>query len=253
MYAAERQQRILSIARADSRVEVNALAEVLGVTAETVRRDLTQLERLGHLRRVHGGAIPIDRFAVEPNVAARSERSVAQKAAIARAALAYIPRAGTILIDAGTTTLRLAEILPHDRELTVVTNSLTIAAAVALMPSIDLYVAGGRIRRLTHAAVGEWAVDALNGFVVDVAFLGTNGLCVRHGLTTPDQAEAGAKQAMVRSARRSVALADSSKVGIDHLCRFADLADLAAVVTDSGLDSDTAAEIEACGPEVIRA
>jgi len=253
MYAEERQQHILDRARAAGRVEVNALAEDLDVTPETVRRDLTILERHGVLRRVHGGAIPVERLGFEPGVEARSERFVAEKERIAKAAVAHLPDEGTVLLDAGTTTLRLAEQLPRDRELTIVTNSLEIAASVATHPNFSLYLLGGRVRGRTLAAVGSWVIDALQDVFVDVAFLGTNGLSVERCLTTPDQSEAAAKRAMIGAARRSVVLADHTKIGVDHFSHFADLSDIAALITDNGLDPETAAEIEARGPEVVLA
>jgi DeoR family fructose operon transcriptional repressor len=253
MYAEERQQHILDNARAAGRVEVNTLAEALDVTPETVRRDLTILARHGVLRRVHGGAIPVERLGFEPGVEARSERFVAEKERIAKAALAHLPEEGTVLLDAGTTTLRLAERLPHERELTIVTNSLAIAVVVAQQPNLTLYLLGGRVRGRTLAAVGSWTSNALKDVFVDVAFIGTNGLSVERGLSTPDQSEAAAKHAMIRAARRSVVLTDHTKVGVDHFSRFADLSEMAAVITDSGLDPETAAEIEALGPEVVLA
>jgi len=253
MYAEERQQHILDRARAAGRVDVNSLAETLDVTPETVRRDLTILERHGVLRRVHGGAIPVERLGFEPGVETRTERYVAEKERIAKAALPHLPDEGTILLDAGTTTLRLAELIPHDHELTIVTNSLPIATMVAQHPGLTLYLLGGRVRGRTLAAVGAWVTDALSDVFVDVAFIGTNGLSVERGLTTPDQSEAAAKRAMITAARRSVVLTDHTKIGVDHFSRFADLSDIAAVITDNGLDPETAAEIEALGPEVVLA
>jgi DeoR family fructose operon transcriptional repressor len=109
------------------------------------------------------------------------------------------------------------------------------------------------VRGRTLAAVGSWLTHALEDVFVDVAFIGTNGLSVERGLTTPDQSEAAAKHAMINAARRSVVLTDHTKIGVDHFSRFADLADIAAVITDSGLDPETAAAIEALGPEVVLA
>lgn len=253
MYAAERQQRIVEQARADGRVEVASVAAALGVTPETVRRDLTILERHGVLRRVHGGAIPLESLGFEPRLAVRQERYTAEKERLAKRALEELPAEGTVLIDAGSTTQLLAENLPYDRELTVVTNSLPVAAAVAGRENLTLYVVGGRVRGRTMAAVGEWATHALAGVAVDVAFLGTNGLTVRRGLTTPDQDEAASKRAMAAASRRVVVLCDHSKIGADHFAQFATLADVDTVITDTELDDETAAEIEAAGPAVVRA
>ena len=253
MYAAERQQHILDRARDDGRVEVTSLAEELGVTTETVRRDLTSLERHGLLRRVHGGAIPLERLGFEPRLAVRLEHRIAEKERIAKLAAEQIPVDGSILLDAGSTTQLLADNLPLDRGITVITNSVPIASAVAGREHVGLYLVGGRVRGRTLAAVGAWASNALSGVTVDVAFLGTNGLTVHRGLTTPDQDEAVVKQAMVACARRNVVLCDHSKIGAEHFARFAWLSEIDTVITDTELDDETATELEAAGPTVLRA
>lgn len=253
IYAAERHQAIVARAQAEGRVDVAALAAEFEVTTETVRRDLTVLERHGLLRRVHGGAIPVDRLTFEPALAARVEVMVAEKERIAIAALAEVPDQGAILLDAGTTTQRLAEALPLDRELTVVTNALPIAMTLVLRPNVTVMVLGGRIRGRTLAAVDAWALEALHGTFVEVAFMATNGVSLERGLTTPDPSEAAAKRAMVAAARRVVLLADRTKFQDDYLARFADLADVDTLITDDAVDPRLAADIEAAGPRVVRA
>jgi DeoR family fructose operon transcriptional repressor len=253
MYAAERQQRIMTEARRDGRVEVTSLAESLGVATETVRRDLTALERRGSLRRVHGGAIPVERLELEPTLAARSSRLTDVKRRIAARVLDELPTGGTVLLDSGSTTQAVVQLLPPDLDLTVVTNSVPAAAALSTHPGISLYVLGGRVRGITGAAVGDWATHALDGLVVDVAVLGTNGVSASRGLTTPDQAEALVKAAMVASARRVVVATDSSKAGDDHLHRFARLDEVDLIVTDTDLADDVAAELRAAGPQVVTA
>lgn len=253
MYAEERQQYIVGLARTRGRVDVNELAAELAVTTETVRRDLTLLERQGVLRRVHGGAIPVERLGFEPPLAARDGVMTAEKDRIAKAALAELPEEGAILLDAGSTTARMADLLPGDRALTVVTNALPMALALAARPNLTVLVLGGRVRGRTLAAVDTWATDALEATFVDVAFLATNGVSARRGLTTPDHAEAATKRAMIRSAHRVVLLADHTKVGVDHLARFGELEQVDTLITDTGLDERTAAELEAAGPRVVRA
>ena len=253
MYAAERLQVIVQRARRDGRVDVAGLASELDVTPETVRRDLTTLERQGTLRRVHGGAIPVERLRFEPSLTVRDALMQAEKERIAKAALEEVPDGGAVLLDAGTTTARLAEMLPTDRGLTVVTNALPIAVSVSSLPNVTVFMAGGRIRGRTLAAVDEWAVRSLQDICVDVAFLGTNGVSAERGLTTPDVAEAAVKRAMLASARRRVVLADHTKFGSDHFARFGRLQDVDVVVSDTGLDEETADAIEALGPRVVRA
>ncbi|MQA99912.1 MAG: DeoR family transcriptional regulator [Actinobacteria bacterium] len=253
MYAEERQQRILQQARERGRVEVTALTKVLGVTSETVRRDLTALERHGLLRRVHGGAIPLDRLGFEPGIAARDAALTAEKERIAKAALDELPGEGSILLDAGTTTARLADVLPSDRELTVVTNSLPIAMKLSARPNLTMLFLGGRVRGRTLAAVDVWATRALEDTFVDVAFIGTNGFSIERGLTTPDSTEAAVKGAMIGSARRAVLLADHTKFGNDNLIRFGSLEDLELLITDTGLDASLVPALEATGVQVVRA
>lgn len=252
MYAAERHEAILERARAQGRVEVGALADSLGVTVETVRRDLTALERFGVVRRVHGGAIPVERLTLEPTLATRVSQRSEQKLRIAARAIEEIPDGGSILLDSGTSTLAIAAVLPQDKSLTVVTNSFAVATRLADTEGIELMMLGGRVRTRTGAAVGQWTTGALVDMYVDVAFLGTNGFSVERGFTTPDQEEAAAKRAMVGASRRVIVVADAWKAGQVHLHRFADTDEVAMLLTDSSLDDETTEDFDAAGVEVVR-
>jgi DeoR family transcriptional regulator, fructose operon transcriptional repressor len=253
MYAEERHHLMVERARLAGRVDVAGLAEELDVAAETVRRDLTTLERHGLLHRVHGGAIPVERLSFEPELSARHAVMQAEKERIANAALDELPEEGAVLLDAGTTTGRLAEILPSDREFTVVTNALPIAMTLSARANVTVLVVGGRVRGRTLAAVDEWAIRLLHDTYVDVAFVGANGVSVERGLTTPDTAEAAVKRAMMAAARRTVVLADHTKVGNDQFAHFANLDAADVVITDSGLEETTAGQLRAAGPRVVRA
>jgi DeoR family transcriptional regulator, fructose operon transcriptional repressor len=251
VYAEERQQVILERARARGRVDVTALADEFAVTTETIRRDLTILERHGVLRRVHGGAIPVERLGFEPALATRESVMTAEKTRIAKAALAELPDEGSILLDAGSTTARLADELPTDRELTVVTHSVNIALSLSARPNLTIMLVGGRLRSRTLATVDSWALQALHETFVDVAFIATNGISAERGLTTPDTAEAMIKRAAIASSRRVVLLADHTKVGNDYFTRFAELRDIDTVIVDNGVDGKTMDEIAAAGPRVV--
>ncbi|CAM5509838.1 DeoR/GlpR family DNA-binding transcription regulator [Streptomyces pilosus] len=253
MYAPERQQEILRLARDGGRVDVVSLAEEFQVTAETIRRDLKALDRAGLVRRVHGGAIPAGRLDFEPDLAERETTAADEKDRIARAALAELPADGTVIVDAGSTAARLAGFLPADASLTVVTHSLPIAARLADHPGIQLHLVGGRVRHRTRAAVDAWALRAYAEIRADVLFVAANGFSTEHGLTTPDLAEAAVKRAAVAAARRVVLLADSSKHGQEHFARFGDLGDVDLLITDTGLSPQDAAAIERGGTEVARA
>ncbi|MEZ7007366.1 DeoR/GlpR family DNA-binding transcription regulator [Streptomyces sp. AD55] len=253
MYAPERQQEILRLARDGGRVDVVSLAEEFQVTAETIRRDLKALDRAGLLRRVHGGAIPAGRLDFEPDLAERETTAADEKDRIAKAALAEVPVEGTMILDAGSTVARLASALPREASLTVVTHSLPIAARLADHPGIQLHLVGGRVRHRTRAAVDAWALRAYGEIRADVVLLAANGFSAEHGLTTPDLAEAAVKRAAVASARRVVLLADSSKHGQEHFARFGGLGDVDLLITDSGLSPEDATAIERDGTEVVRA
>ncbi|WKX68695.1 DeoR/GlpR family DNA-binding transcription regulator [Streptomyces sp. XD-27] len=253
MYAAERQQEILRLARESGRVDVLSLAEEFQVTAETVRRDLKALDRAGLVRRVHGGAIPAGRLDFEPDLAERDAVAAEEKDRIAQAALAELPTDGSVILDAGTTAARLAAAIPVESTLTVVTHALPVAARLADHPGITLHLVGGRVRHRTRAAVDAWALRAYGEINADVVFLATNGFSPDGGLTTPDLAEAAVKRAAIAAARRVVLLADSRKFGKEHFARFGDLSEVDLLITDTGLSPDDALAIERQGTEVVRA
>ncbi len=252
LYAPQRHEAIVNAAELNGRVEVNSLADQLAVTPETIRRDLAALERLGRIRRVHGGALPVAELEQEPTVVDRLGHHVEAKERIAARALLEMPSHGTVLLDSGTTTLAIAKALPTSWELTVVTNSVAIAAVLVDHPGLTVHMLGGAIRQRTGACVGQWASDALEWMVIDVAFIGVNGFSLRRGMTTPDEGEATVKRAMVHSARRPIVVADSSKAGQERLHRFAGVAEIAMLITDDALDDETTGAFDAAGMEVVR-
>jgi DeoR family transcriptional regulator, fructose operon transcriptional repressor len=253
VYAEERQQAIASLVIAKGRASVAELAEAYDVTTETVRRDLAVLDRAGLVRRVHGGAVPARALhLVESGVGERESTNADQKDRIAVAAVELLPADGaSVLLDAGTTTARIAAQLPADRELVVVTNSVPIAARLAAMPQVTLQLLGGRVRGLTQAAVGDQALRVLETLRVDIAFIGTNGISVRHGLSTPDSDEAAVKRAMVQAANYVVVAADSSKVGREDLVSFATIADVDTLITDAAIPAADRDELTELGVEVV--
>ncbi|MFW6775738.1 DeoR/GlpR family DNA-binding transcription regulator [Nocardioides sp. CPCC 205120] len=252
MYAEERQNAIAQRVAAEGRLSVTALAAEFEVTTETVRRDLSGLERRGLVRRVHGGVVPADALhVIEAGVADRSRTRTAEKERIARLAVRYLPSPGsTVLLDAGTTTAALAAALPPAHRLVVVTHSVPIAARLAGLPQLDLHLLPGRVRPQTLAAVGPETVVHLERLRVDVAFVGANGISTDHGLSTPDAEEAAVKRSLVAAARSVVALADGTKVGEEHTRKFAELDEVDALVTTTDADPDELAALRATGLEV---
>ncbi|WP_163168017.1 DeoR/GlpR family DNA-binding transcription regulator [Arthrobacter sp. Alg241-R88] len=266
MFAEERQQKIAELVAGTGRVSVTLLAERFRITTETVRRDLATLENAGTVRRVHGGAVAADRFSTtEESVNERAIQRPDQKIRIAEAALALIPRnsPGSVLIDGGTTTEVLADLLSRRTaveradgaepraELVAITHAVPIAGKLSSVPGIALEILGGRVRGITQVAVGQATVEAAGRLRPDIAFIGTNGIHPEFGLSTPDPEEAAVKAAFVRSARRIVVLADSSKLDTETLVQFASLKDLDTLITDSEPGPELAAALEEAGVDVV--
>lgn len=247
-----RQRRIVEFARTRGRVEVLALAEELNVASETIRRDLKVLAGRRMLKRVHGGAIPLETAAFESTVEYRSQVDLAQKHRIAAAAADLLHGAETVYLDEGFTPRLIAERLA-DEQLTVVTSSLLAAEALAHSETVTVLLLGGRMRGRTLATVDNWAVERLRSLVIDVAYLGTNGITPEHGLTTPDPAVAAVKQTAVSVATRRILVAADSKFGETSFCRFAEVSDFEAIVTGTELPAAEAARYEALGPSMVRA
>lgn len=256
MYATERQNLIERLLGDEGRVSVVDLSQRFDVTTETVRRDLDLLERSGSLRRVHGGAVALERASTtEPSLIERQSRHSAAKSAIARRALEALGAGfrGSVFIDAGTTTAAVATQLastPSTDGLDVVTHALPIATVLAGGGPASLTVIGGRVRGLTAAAVGAETVHAIGTLRPDIAFVGANGLSADFGVSTPDPDEAAVKTAIVRAARRVVVVADSDKLGRELLVSFARLTDIDVLVTDAAPDAALAAALSDAEVEV---
>nr|WP_255668892.1 DeoR/GlpR family DNA-binding transcription regulator [Aeromicrobium duanguangcaii] len=235
------------------RVAVNEVAHHLKVSTETIRRDLTVLERAGTARRVHGGAVLSSAYSrIEPSLSQRTSERPDLKARIAAAALAFLPPAGgSVLLDGGSTVAHLVAALPADLRLTVLTHSVAIAHQLLGHEGIALHTIGGRVRDVTGVAVGQRTVETLASTRADVAFLGTNGITADHGFSTPDSDEAAVKRALVGSARTRVVLADSTKFGPHQVFSFADLDQVTVVVTDDGIRAQDRAMLHEAGVDVV--
>ncbi|MGO3152804.1 MAG: DeoR/GlpR family DNA-binding transcription regulator [Galactobacter sp.] len=248
----ERRYEILQKVRVDGRVEVASLATEYGVSTETVRQDLNQLQDSGMLRRTHGGAVRVEKSLAEQAVAERTSFSD-EKRRIAEAAVRLVPETGSIFIESGSTLQLLADSIPQDYELTVFTNSLPAAVSMAAKPSLTVVTLGGRVRRLTLGEVDNFALRSLEEIHVDVAFLGTNGLSIEQGLTTPDSAEAEVKRRTLSVGTQTVLLADRSKVDAVSVWRYGAVEDLDVLVMSTGVDDELVTALEEWVGRVILA
>ncbi|MGA9860000.1 MAG: DeoR/GlpR family DNA-binding transcription regulator [Solirubrobacteraceae bacterium] len=249
MFSVERQRRLLQHLRAEGSGNVLELAEVLGVSASTVRRDLKELDDRGLVTRVHGGASVIVAD-LEPALSTRTTEHSEEKRRIARAAAARVPDNSTVLITGGTTT---AAMLPHlaGRDgLTVLTNGLTIAYQLARCPEISVVVLGGVLRHDEMSLLGPIAERVLADFHVDVAFFSAFGIDPVAGLSAANVNEAGTDRRILQRAGSLVALMDSSKFGRRGPVRVADIEQLQCLITDDKAPADALATIGAHGVEI---
>jgi DeoR/GlpR family transcriptional regulator of sugar metabolism len=249
MLTAERRQAILSRLDRDGKVVASELVSALGVSEDTVRRDLRELAAGGLVQRVHGGALPPAPAAA--TFAQRLQVAPEAKAHLAEAALPLLDGANVIVLDGGTTSLELARRLPTDRTCTVLTNSPPVAAALAEHPRAEVVLIGGRLLKEPQVTVGPAAVDALRQVRADVCVLGICSLHPELGVTATDHDEAHVKRAMVDAAAEVIALATADKLRTAAPWVVAPLADVTHLVTDAG--ADLTADYAAAGVSVVRA
>jgi DeoR family transcriptional regulator, fructose operon transcriptional repressor len=248
----ERRRYLLGRARAEGRVGVTGAARDLQVSVETVRRDLKLLEDHGLVRREYGVAYPVESAGFESDLAFRESEWLPEKRRIAAEAVLHMDDAETIFIDEGYTPQLLGRELPMETALTVVTASLPVASMLSVRPSCSVIVLGGRVRGRTLATVDYWATSMLSDFVIDLAFLGANGISRTHGLTTPDPAVAAVKSAAMRASRRRIFIGVHVKFSAVSFVRFAEVSDFEALITDTGLSLSEAHRYTQLGPTVIR-
>jgi DeoR family fructose operon transcriptional repressor len=251
LFAVERRRLMVERLKARGRLDAADLAREFDVTSETVRRDLAALAELGLLQRVHGGALPAEVAETVPDLDVRTGRMPLEKEWIAATAAKLLPTTGAVFIDAGSTTLGLADHVPQRDELTIVTNSLPLAMVLAARGGPTVKTLGGAVRGSALAEVGPWAIQNLASLHLDLAIVATSGVSLEHAFSTPTSSEAEIKRAVIRSAARVVVLCDHTKIGSNYLERFAELTDVSVLVTDAGADSKQIDALRSAGLEVL--
>ena len=229
MLTNERHDYILNLLEEKRTVKLQELVERTDASESTLRRDLTELENMGKLERVFGGAILPSRNLQEPSIADKSTRNLLEKKSIAEFAATFVQEGDSVFLDAGTTTLQMVPFL-KDRNPVVVTNGLPMAEALN-DHGITTYLTGGLLKPRTGAFVGSGTLMALATYHFDICFLGVNGFHMEYGYTTPDPEEAAIKRMASSHAKTTFMLADHSKI---HKVSFAKIMDLqeASLIVD---------------------
>jgi DeoR family transcriptional regulator of aga operon len=252
-----RSQRILEVLLRAGQVSVDELAALLNVSAATIRRDLTLLERQGLLRRTHGGAISVEPMLYEPfrhdsSFQSHERLFAEEKRHIGLAAAELIADGETIALTPGTTTTQVARSIRHRKGITVVTNAVNIAMELSNRDDLTVFVTGGFLRGMWFSLVGHTGMQAVGELFVDKVFIGIDGIDVERGLTSRQADEAAVIRAMIRQARRKIVVTDHSKLGRVDAALICATSEIDTLVTDSGAADDVIAPLIAQGIEVLR-
>src|SRR5437870_12014100 len=225
------------------------MAEQLGTTEITVRRDLRAMAKDGLVMRARGGAILPAPIGHEPSYSEKARQAAAEKASIARLAVQMIRPGDSILLGPGTTTLALARLLIDFPELTVVTNSLLVAQALMPAAHVEVILTGGTLRRSIHALVGPAAEEALRALRASQVFISGNGLTAERGLSTPSPLVAAVDRALAAASQQRIVLADNTKLGQETMCQTVPLDRMDVLITDSNADVGVVAAVRQAGVE----
>ena len=247
MLTAQRKALLLSRLATDGRLVAAALATELGLSEDTIRRDLRDLAAEGKLLRVHGGAMPLS--PTHRPLAERRDMAIGEKRRLGAAAAKLIRPGQVVLIDGGTTHAELVHALPADLRATIVTHSPTIAAALEPFPDIEVILIGGRLFRHSMVAVGVIAAEGFARLHADLCLLGVTGLHPERGLTTGDDEEAAIKRRMIAQAGETVVLATSDKLGASSPFAIAPFAAIGTLVVPKEASLDGWPD----GPAILRA
>ncbi|MCX2184898.1 DeoR/GlpR family DNA-binding transcription regulator [Streptomyces sp. SKN60] len=254
MFAAERRQLILEMVRANGAVSLRELARVVQTSEVTVRRDVRALEAEGLLDRRHGGAVLPGGLTRESGFPQKSHLATAEKTAIADVAASLVEEGEAIVVGAGTTTQELARRLARVPGLTVVTNSLLVAQALAHANRVEVVMTGGTLRGSNYALVGSGAEQSLQGLRVSRAFLSGSGLTAERGLSTSNMLSASVDRALVQAAAEVVVLADHTKLGTDTMFQTVPTDVITRLVTDEppAHDERAATELQALADQGVQ-
>jgi len=236
MLTTERKALILEVLRRDGRIVAKTFSRELGVSEDTIRRDLRELAGEGHLLRVHGGALPAS--AAVADFATREDAASAAKTMLGSIAARLIRPGQIVFLDGGTTNIQLARQLPLDLKATIVTHSPNIAVELAHHPLIEVELIGGRLFKHSIVTVGSVAAEAISRIRTDAYFMGVTGLHPETGATTGDGEEAAIKRLIARQSAETIVLATREKLGVASPYHVIPLAEITTLVTEPNLPQE---------------
>jgi DeoR/GlpR family transcriptional regulator of sugar metabolism len=250
MLVAERRELLLRRLHTDGKLIARELAGDLGLSEDSIRRDLRDLAAAGLCQRVYGGAVPVS--AALADYRSRQTVEPESKQRVATRAAALIRPGDVVILDGGTTTLAVAHALPADLAATIETHSPTIAAALVEHPATEILLLGGRIYKHSAVACGAATVEAAQAITADLFLLGVTGVHPDHGLTTGDPEEAAMKRALAARAADTYVLASAEKLGAVSPYKVLDLTAVSGIITDAAED-ELLEELRRSNPNILLA
>ena len=248
-------RRVIILQKLDGEGQVNVseLSEELKVSEVTIRNDLNKLEEKKMLIRTRGGAFKVDRVGMDFEISDKNIRQFEEKRRIGLAAAELIEEGDTIILDSGSTTLEITKHLARFKNLTIITNAVNIAVALAEMKNINVIIPGGMLRKIALSLVGATAEENFQNYFCDKLFLAVDGFQITHGLSTPNVEEAHLNRIMIEIAKKVIVVTDASKFTRRSFAVIAPITKVDIVVTDSSLPSKYQKELENAGIRVITA
>ncbi len=250
MLTAERRNYILDVLQRHGKVVAKQLSEELGLSEDTIRRDLRDLAADGLLLRVHGGALPCS--PATANFSARQEQSPSAKAAIAQAAAHLIRNGQVVLLDGGTTNIQVAQHIPSDLHATIITNSPPLAAVLADHPYVDVIMLGGRLFKHSIVTMGTVTMEELRMIRADLYLLGICSLHPEVGISTGNLEEASLKRAMIACSAEVVALSSPEKLNTAAPYIVGELRELSEIITERTVSDKLLEPYRALGLTITR-
>jgi DeoR/GlpR family transcriptional regulator of sugar metabolism len=247
----ERQKKILGLLEQRENARVSELSELLGVSVATIRRDLNKLREMGEIKRFHGGAVISLPSAPEPPVIQRSGENIAEKERIGKVAATLVQDGDVIFIGSGTTALEVARNLVGSKNLTVITNALTVINMLSNVESITLVTTGGIFRRSELSFIGHLAEHALSELRPQKVIMGIRAISLQDGLTNDYLPEVNTDRAIIHAASEVIVVADHSKFGKVSTAFVAPISAIHKLVTDDKASKEIIASIQAQGVDVI--
>lgn len=251
MLAIERKNEILATLQKEQRVLVSELAKKYDVTEETIRRDLEKLERDGFVKKTYGGAVLNKNTNVDLPLRIREKTNRQQKQKVAEIAASLIGEGDSIMLDASSTSLMIAQKIKSMRKLTVITTSVEVLIELSQSEGINVISTGGNLKASSLSLVGRNTEECLSRFNVDMAFVSCKGIDIERGIMESNELEAGVKLMMKKSAKQTVFVIDSSKFDKISFVKVMDFAKGDIVISDVAPDERWMQYFESCGVKVV--